>query len=453
MRVNGETLLGWKILKQSNYKINLPILSKEEEELILALEELFKDETRRKSIKTNEDAEKLLKELIFSYAEEHKIYLDRSQTEYLTKVAALYIYGFGFLEYLLKDKRIEEISVIGIDKPVYIYLRENGWQSVNAMFTSERAIVDIINKMAQKIGRRITLQNPRLDAVLPDGSRLHASISPISNGEVSIRKFREIPFAPCELVYNNTISKKAIALLSVAMHGDNSILISGNTASGKTTTLNTLFSFVPANERIVITEETPEINIPHTHQIRLVANRDMEISLKDLVYDSLRMRPDRIIVGEVRNPDETKALFDVLLAGQARGAYATFHAQSSQEAFQRLRSFGIMENDLNSIDFIVIQKRMMNYDPKNRTCKELRKITEIGGKFGLIYSYNGKCSLFHKRGLCMAVENLANDLNLSVKELKHELYERESLITMKNDFATAFKNIQKKLFGIQYEHS
>ena len=139
-------------------------------------------------------------------------------------------------------------------------------------------------------------------------------------------------------------------------------MISGNTASGKTTTLNALFSFVPANERVLIAEETPEIMIPHAHQMRLVASREMGIGLKDLVYDTLRMRPDRMIVGEVRSREEAGALFDVLLAGQARGCYATFHAQSAEEARSRFRHLGVNPEDLSSLDCIVVQRRMLRYE-------------------------------------------------------------------------------------------
>ena len=229
MLLRREFLLGWRILKQGEYRISLPILSSEEENVIIVLEERFKDETRERIVKTKEETESLFRQLIFSYAEEQKIYLARDQAGYLAHIAMLHIYEFGFLGPLLFDKNIEEISVIGICKPAYVYVREVGWKKVNAEFTTEQAVVDVVNKMAQQIGRRITLQNPRLDAILPDGSRLHASIPPVSSGEISIRKFRERPFAPSELIENRTVSKEALAFLSLAMQGDNSILIACNT--------------------------------------------------------------------------------------------------------------------------------------------------------------------------------------------------------------------------------
>ncbi len=305
--------------------------------------------------------------------------------------------------------------------------------------------------MSRKLGRHITIQNPRLDAMLPDGSRLHASLSPISAGEITIRKFRERPFSPRELCENGTFDPSAMAFLSLVMQGDNSVIIAGNTASGKTTSMNALFSFVPAGERVLITEQTPEINIPHEHQLRLVANSDMGIGLNDLVYDSLRMRPDRMIVGEIRNRDEASALFDVLLAGQARGSYATMHAQSVSECLGRLRSFGIKDMDLESIDCVVIQRRMLVYDPKKKRNAEVRRVVEIaevenGPK--TLFSMDGKKSVdgFGKSSLLTRV---ADNFGMSGKEIVSELKRREKLLMrLEKEFTQFYSGVQKELYGI-----
>ncbi|MBI2079204.1 CpaF family protein [Candidatus Micrarchaeota archaeon] len=428
-------MLGWKILKNGQYVLDLPVLSNEEQSLISKIEDKFKDE-----IKNQADKKDLLTGLISEYLDRNNIYVDKGQLEYLNKAAYLHICNFGFLTPLLKDDEIEEISIIGPNKNTYVYLRNKGWRSVNACFTGHDAIFNIINKLVKSMGKRITLQNPRIDAILENGSRLHASINPISDGEITIRKFREKPFSPSEIYKNGTIDLDSIVLLSFVMQGDYSVLICGNTASGKTTTLNSLFSFVPLNERVLITEETPEINIPHTHQLRLISNREMGISLSNLVYDSLRMRPDRTIVGEVRNKEEVDALFDVLLGGQARGSYATFHAKSSKDAHQRLKSFGVSENDLESIDVLIVQKRMLKYDKKRRKNYELRRITEItdsGGK-------NLASSAFRLQ--------IASDLGFSNKEFNEEFNRRKKLLSgQSSDFFSCFAAIQKNLYGLAYD--
>jgi len=446
--------LGWRILKDGRYMLDLPRISAEEEAMIEGAEHRFKEAARtRDNPRSKEESQDILKGLLHDQAREKSIYLDSDQAEYLSKIAALHIYGFAFLDLLLADPEIEEISIIGLDRPAYIYRRNSGWESVNASFTEESAISDVVNKMARGIGRHITVQNPRLDAMLPDGSRLHASLPPVSAGEMTIRKFREMPFSPPELVENRTLDAKALALLSLIMQGDNSVLIAGNTASGKTTTLNALFSFVPANERILITEETPEINIPHAHQLRLVANREMGISLKDLVYDSLRMRPDRMIVGEVRNREEAEALFDVMLAGQARGSYATFHAQSASEALARLASFGIAKMDMRSIDCIVVQRRMLLYDMRRRKAHEVRRIVEIADVSEeavpvLLHDQKTDRLLLKKNNAFL--KKLADRLGSSEAEVRDELGRRERLfMKMERKFSGFYAAVQKDLYGIK----
>ncbi len=358
-------MIGWEVLEEGDYCLNLPKLSSEEQLIVKKFSERLKEGDRC-------SIDDIAKELGF--------YLDHEQRHYLTEIAKKDTFGYSFLDFLLKDPEIEEISVVGIKRPVYVYVRNKGWKKVNASFTDLEKLVEVVNKMTSAIGRHITLQNPRLDAVLSDGSRLHASLPPISEGELTIRKFREDPFSPKELINNSLAPLELMAFLSLLIQCDSNIIIAGNTGSGKTTTLNALFSFIPKNERILILEQTPEINIPHEHKVRLVAN--MNISLKDLIYDSLRMRPDRTIVGEVRSKEEVEALFDSLLSGQARGCYATFHAQGAKEAFARLRSYGIREEDLNVVDCVVVQRRMVVFREGKQ---EVRRIVEVANRDELIF--------------------------------------------------------------------
>ena len=187
----------------------------------------------------------------------------------------------------------------------------------------------------------------------------------------------ENPLTIIELIENGTLSSEAAAFLWMAMFSDVSLIIGGNTGSGKTTLLNALFSFVPETERTVITEETPEIRILQKHKIRMIANEELGIGMKDVAKDTLRMRPDRVIIGEVRTKEEFEALFDSLLAGQAKGTYATMHAQSANEAVNRMKSFGMGREDLEAIDLIAIVRRIPIYDSENKRHYEIRRMTEI----------------------------------------------------------------------------
>ncbi len=440
-------MLGWRILERGEYRLDMPPLSSDEEQLISAAEERFREATRLRQTSGREESEALVAELLRAVAQEKGLYLAREQEGYLGRVAFNHIYGFAFLEELVWNDEIEEISVIGPQLPVYVYLRKKGWKSVNACFEREKDIADMANRMARGLGRHITLQNPRLDAMLPDGSRMHASLGPVSRGEITIRKFRASPFSPRELVDGGTMDAGAAALLSVLMQCDCSIMVAGNTASGKTTTLNSLFSFVPANERVLVTEQTPEIMVPHPHSLRLVASPEMGISLKDLVYDSLRMRPDRVIVGEVRDRGEAEALFDVLLSGQARGSYATFHAQSASEALSRLRSFGVCESDLDAIDCMVIQRRMLSYEPAAKKTYEVRRVVEIAAVRG------GSAEAVFRPGSPLRggalLERAAGSFGMGKGEMAQEMERRRRLILKSGpSFADFFREVQAALFGL-----
>ncbi|VVC03289.1 Type II/IV secretion system protein [Candidatus Burarchaeum australiense] len=373
-----EEQLGWEIGNwKCDYRVGMPGLSEEEKEAVAELTEKFRDESRHAEIEGKEDVRREMGRLLAGYCAENGIEMEKAQADYLLRVAVAHVYGFSALDELLSDPELEEIAVTGVGVPVFVYRRGRGWLKTNCAFGSGEALVDVMNKMARGIGRRITLQSPRLNAVLPDGSRLHASIPPISNYELTIRKFRRNPIHVADLIAYRTFSAEALAFLWLAMQADASLMIAGNTASGKTSTLNALFQFVPLSERVLVTEETPEINVPHEHQVKLLASAELGVPMKELVADSLRMRPDRVIVGEARTAEEVGALLETITSGQARGSYATFHAQSGREVLVRMRSLGALPIDLQSLDLIVVQRRMMRYDLKERKGQEVRRCTEI----------------------------------------------------------------------------
>ncbi len=309
------------------------------------------------------------------------IELDKEQVQYCTLLLQKMVFGFGPLDFVLADDEIEEIAIIGtgMEKPVQVFHCRHGWLPTNIFFADSNSVRDTVNKMAACIGRRLTLNSPVLNATLPDGSRLNAAINPVSftGPSVTIRKFKKNPFTPLQLIENKTFSPEAMAFLWVAMQCDCAVLIAGNTGSGKTSSLNALFSFVPANERIVVVEETPEIRLPHQHLVKLNVVKEQNIAMQNLIVDTLRMRPDRIVVGEVRSSEETKAFIDTLLAGQGKGSYATFHSQSAKEAANRMKALGIDETDIGALDLIIVQRRWSRVDPSTGKTAEMRRIMEI----------------------------------------------------------------------------
>ena len=359
-----ETYDGKKIF----YITKIPSLTPQEGEFIRNFLEFFKN------IKS-----KNLKAALDFFCKRNRIALTSTQQNYFLEILESLTKNYGPLSFLLDEDNIEEITIIGLNKPVYVYDKNHGWLETNLYYANEQCVKDLINKMARTIGRRIALQNPQLNAMLKDGSRLNAVIEPIaiSGPSITIRKFRAKPFLPKDLLKFNTISAEALAFLWYCLQTESSALIAGNTGSGKTTTLNALFHFVPLDERIIITEETPEINLPHPHQVRLCVSKGLDINMSKLIVNTLRMRPDRIIVGEIRDADEVKAFVDTLLAGQGKGSYATFHALSANEAIKRIRSLGILEQDINTLDLIIVQRRWTKIDLEKKGRKEVRRIVEI----------------------------------------------------------------------------
>ncbi|MCX6772841.1 MAG: ATPase, T2SS/T4P/T4SS family, partial [Candidatus Micrarchaeota archaeon] len=351
--------LGWKIREgKAEYQVRLPKLSGEEQEIVQAVATGFRSETERKDLVGKQGAEELIEKLLLSECDEQGIEIDSDQKEYLCRAAYLETYGLGFLGELLSDDKLEEIAVIGLGSPVYVFVRNSGWKRTNVSIESQDYFVSLVNRLGRGLGRRLTAQQPRLNAVLEDGSRVHASMPPISNCELTIRKFSKEPLSPFDLLSFGTYDARALSLLSLALQADLSVLFAGNTASGKTTSLNALLSFVPASERILLIEETPEISIPHPHQLRLVPFDEGNIGMMELVRDSLRMRPDRVVVGEVRQPAEARAFVESALSGQAKGCYATFHAQSARDAVLRMRMMGCLEADLEGIQLFIVQRRV-----------------------------------------------------------------------------------------------
>ncbi len=443
----GLENLGWALSEgKTPYSVPQVVLTENESKIFSQLLALLLHEPSR-------DLNSLLKRL----CEEKNILLDKTAGEKIVGMAKHCVEGFGVLDFLLSDDELEEISVIGVGKPIFVFHRKKGWLETNAFFTSEEHAINTINKIARPLGRRVTSQNPRINAILPDGSRLHASIPPIClNGvEITIRKFLQNPLNAGEIADLGTISFDALAFLWTVLYGDVSLCIAGNSGSGKTTTLNALFSFIPLNERIIVTEETPELFFLHEHLVKILANEELGVGMKDLVKDTLRMRPDRVVVGEVRSAEETQALFDSLLAGQAKGSFFTFHAKSSAEALQRLKAFGISDEDLNAIDLVVVQKRISFLDRKTKRQSELRRVTEIAeivdSKPRLLFVSNksGKLVKTKNLGSSFVVERVLQNYGFSKREFWREVSKREKFLekTRAKGFRAFTAQVQDFAFG------
>jgi pilus assembly protein CpaF len=247
--------------------------------------------------------------------------------------------GLGPLETLLKDPSISDVLVNGCDK-VFVE-RAGKLAPVDVRFRDDRHLIHTIQRMVARVGRRIDESSPMVDARLPDGSRVNAIIPPlaIDGPSLSIRRFGARPLLAQDLVRNAAASPEMMTYLQQAVRARCTILIAGGTGAGKTTMLNALSAFVPKDERIITIEDAAELRLAQPHIIRLEARPPNlegkgEVTIRDLVRNALRMRPDRIVVGEVRGAE----VLDMLQAMNTghEGSLATIHANSAEDAISRL---------------------------------------------------------------------------------------------------------------------
>ncbi|MCA0386761.1 MAG: CpaF family protein [Firmicutes bacterium] len=300
------------------------------------------------------------------------------------------IIGFGPITTLLQDSGVTEIMVNG---PENVFIEVRGkLVKTDVHFKDDNHVMHVIKKIVSTIGRRIDESSPMVDARLPNGSRVNAIIPPlaIDGPSITIRKFAEDPFRIDDLVRFGTLNSKMAEFLKACVEGRMNIVVSGGTGSGKTTTLNVLSSFIPSDERIVTIEDAAELQLPQPHVVRLetrpanVEGRG-EVTIRDLVKNSLRMRPDRIVVGEVRS-GEALDMLQAMNTGHD-GSLTTGHANSPRDMLSRLETMVLMsgmnlpvkairDQISSAVNLIVQQTRLMNGSRK------ITYITEVLGMEG-----------------------------------------------------------------------
>lgn len=413
--------------------VDFPILEKRENEIIKNIKKDLR--FLKKEISKKSDIYFLLKD----YCIENSILLNKEEREKIILILEWEILNESILTPLINDNEIEEIAVNGINVPIMIYHNIFGWCETNLYFTTNQKIKTIANRIAAPLGRQLSFNSPILNATLKNGSRLNASIDPIafSGTNLTIRKFKETPMNPINIIESKTINEEIFGFLWLCMQTSCSVIVGGNTGSGKTTTLNSLFCFLPKKERIVVTEETPEIVLPQKHKIKLNTYEKIGVGLDKLIENTFRMRPDRVIVGEIRTKKEATAFVNTMLAGQAKGSYATFHAESAKEAMNRLLSFGIEKTALSSIDLIIIQKRITKINQKNNSRKEERKIVEVcevikennQNKINTLFEFNYEKEEWVKKNESIRLKDMIKKVySFSEKEYEKDLKQKIKIL-------------------------
>jgi len=273
--------------------------------------------------------------------------------------------GLGDMEILLKDDDLEEVVVNGAHEPIWVYHRQFGWCKTNLRVTNERQIRHYATMIGRDVNKEITLLSPLMDAHLATGDRINATLNPISTrgNTLTIRKFAKDPWTITDFLKKKTVSYVAAALIWLAIENELSVLIIGGTGSGKTSMLNVLANFFPPNQRIISIEDTRELMLPQNlHWVPMEtrsANPEGkgQVSMLDLLVNSLRMRPDRIIVGEIRRREEAEILLEAMHTGHS--VYGTFHANTAEEAVIRMTNppINLPKPMLSALSLFLVQNR------------------------------------------------------------------------------------------------
>ena len=353
--------------------------------------------------------------------------------------------GLGDIEIPLADDNLEEVVINSSKEPIWVYHKTYGWCKTNITLRDEITIYNAAEQIGRKVGRQITNLSPLMDAELSDGSRVNATLFPVSqNGNtITIRKFSKNPWTMTRLIDEGSISKEMAALIWICVQNEISLILSGGTASGKTSFLNSISMFMPPNHRIISVEETRELSLPSfLHWVPMLTRQPNpegkgQITLYDLMINALRQRPDVILVGEVRTKPDALTLFEAIHTGHA--VYGTIHADNAQDTIIRLVNppIDIPKLMLGAIGGVVSLFRHRR--------KGIRRVLEFGevlksGDINLLYRWNMRNDSFVQ---ISEMTKLSETISLyggyTRSELIDEIKERASVLDWM---------VKNKVFGL-----
>ncbi len=446
----------YKIIKKNSkyyYVLDIPEFTADEK---LFLEEVRKkaitdiridpysvrDERARRKLLIKEILELINQEEWRWELKEIPLRLSEEKKKQIANIVVDHMIGYGFLDPLIQNDDLEEIMVLGLGMPVYVYHRKYGMCETNIVFDREVEVKVIIEKIARIVGRRIDVSVPLLDARLPDGSRVNATLPPVTldGPTITIRKFRKEPYTIIDLLNFNTLSTEIASFLWVATEGlgrkPANILITGGTSSGKTTTLNCLAIFIPERQRIITIEDTAELQLPLRHKIRMETRPPNvegkgEITMDMLLKNTLRMRPDRIIVGEVRG-EEARTLFTAMNTGH-EGCLGTLHANSAKETITRLTNppMNVPRIMIPALDLIIVQNRYYALGGVIRRVSEVAEVFSEGGKIKIenIYEWEpAKDSFKRIKEESTILKEISKFSGFSIKKIMKEIENRKKIL-------------------------
>ncbi len=390
-------------------------------------------------IKSKKEAERRLKRKIVQLIKKYNLGI---QTKNLSKISYYAVRDFiylGKIEPLMRDHMVEEISCDGTGIPLYIWHREHESIPTNIIFNSDKELNNFARKVSYVCGKHVSMANPIIDASLPDGSRINLTLGheiTKRGSTFTIRRFRADPITIIDLIKFGSMNTDIAAYLWYIAEKNATMLIAGGTASGKTTALNALGSFIRPGQKIVSIEDTQELNLPHENWIPAVSRQNFtdgqigEINQYDLLRAALRQRPDIIIVGETRGR-EAYTLFQAMATGH--GGFSSIHADSVDATLTRLASSPMdIPKPLiaNTLDVITLQLKIRH---KNKSVRRIIQISEIAGldeetgkiKTHEIFKWNPNTDTHQYSGNSIVLEKIKDRTGESDKQIEEELAKRK----------------------------
>ncbi len=349
--------------------------------------------------------------------------------------------GMNELEPIMHDSYIEDVGCDGINIPVYVVHQKYGSLKTNIEWSDSKTLKDFITKIAQRCDRYVSYAEPLLDGTLPDGTRVQATIADdvtTKGPTFSLRKFREIPFTPIDLIKLGTISVEMTAYLwYIIEHGAN-ILISGGVATGKTSMLNSLSIFIPPQAKIISIEDTRELNLPHENWIPGVSRTGYgatglgQITMFDLLKESFRQNPDYLIVGEIRGV-EAYVMFQSMASGHP--SMSTIHAGSVDDVLKRLQTkpISLSPGLLDSLDMVIIMVHAREKGKSARRVKEVVEIESVNAKTGTAetsktFKWVPFEDKFNYTGSSQILKKISEEKGIQMDNIKKEIEVRKKVL-------------------------
>jgi flagellar protein FlaI len=354
-----------------------------------------------------------------------------------------YSYGLGDMEIIMADNWLEEVAINGAKQPITVYHRRYGWLKTNKKFESEHEIYNFASQIGRKAGKQISSLDPIMDAHMLTGDRVAATLFPISTegDTITIRRFARNPWTIAHMVdtKNHTMSMEMMAFLWMCIQYELNVMVVGGTASGKTSVLNTLCSLIPPTNRIITIEDTREISLPealHWNWVPLSSRSKNaegagEVTMLDLMVASLRMRPDRIIVGEIRRKQQAEALFEAMHTGHS--VCATMHADTSEQVKRRLTQppIEIPETELQALQLVLVQ-----YRDRRQGVRRSLEIAELlpGGSdekinLNYLYRWRPRKDTFEKDSTSIRIfEDLNLHTGMTITDIEEDLTEKVRIL-------------------------